>query len=135
MILSLVTCIINMEFANEVTAAFTMSAFTNDCSRTLKLMGTKGEIRAAMEKNEIEVIDFETGTAKQISLETPGGHIGHGGGDFGLIRDFVKLVQQGGQGIGLTSAAHSVQSHLMAFAAERSRVDRMVVNMREFKQD
>ncbi|MDQ0896516.1 MULTISPECIES: Gfo/Idh/MocA family protein [unclassified Paenibacillus] len=127
--------VVNMEFANEVTAAFTMSAFTNDCSRTLKLMGTKGEIRAAMEKNEIEVIDFETGMAKQISLETPGGHIGHGGGDFGLIRDFIKLVQQGGQGNGLTSAAHSVQSHLMAFAAERSRVDRRVVHMREFKQD
>jgi predicted dehydrogenase len=127
--------VVNMEFENEVTAAFTMSAFTNDCSRTLKLMGTKGEIRAAMEKNEIEVIDFETGRAKQISLETPGGHIGHGGGDFGLIRDFIKLVQQGGQGNGLTSAVHSVQSHLMAFAAERSRVDRRVVQMREFKQD
>lgn len=127
--------VVNMEFANEVTAAFTMSAFTHDCSRTLKLMGTKGEIRAAMEKNEIEVIDFETGTTKQILLETPGGHIGHGGGDFGLIRDFVKLVKQGGQGNGLTSAAHSVQSHLMAFAAERSRVDRRVVTMREFTLD
>ncbi|MCY9695731.1 Gfo/Idh/MocA family protein [Paenibacillus alginolyticus] len=127
--------VVNLEFANEVTAAFTMSAFTNDCSRTLKLMGTKGEIRAAMEKNEIEVIDFETGTTKQISLENPGGHIGHGGGDFGLIRDFVKLVQQGGQGNGLTSAAQSVQSHLMAFAAERSRVDRRVVNMRDFTYD
>ncbi|OCT10922.1 oxidoreductase [Paenibacillus pectinilyticus] len=124
--------IVNLEFANEVTAAFTMSAFTLDCSRTLKLMGTKGEIRAAMEKNEIELIDFETGLTKQISLETPGGHIGHGGGDFGLIRDFIKQVQLDGKGNGLTSADHSVQSHLMAFAAEQSRLDRRVVNMREF---
>ncbi|OPH56565.1 oxidoreductase [Paenibacillus ferrarius] len=124
--------VVNMEFANEVTAAFTMSAFTNDCSRTLKLMGTKGEIRGAMEKNEIEVIDFATGTAKQISLEIPGGHIGHGGGDFGLIRDFIKLVQEDGKGDGLTSAAQSVQSHLMAFAAERSRLDRKVVALKDF---
>ncbi|MEC0230281.1 Gfo/Idh/MocA family protein [Paenibacillus alba] len=124
--------VVNLAFANEVTAAFTMSAFTNDCSRTLKLMGTKGEIRGAMEKNEIEVIDFATGTAMQISLEIPGGHIGHGGGDFGLIRDFIKLVQQDSKGDGLTSAAQSVQSHLMAFAAERSRLDRKVVALKEF---
>ncbi|NQX68766.1 Gfo/Idh/MocA family oxidoreductase [Paenibacillus alba] len=124
--------VVNLAFANEVTAAFTMSAFTNDCSRTLKLMGTKGEIRGAMEKNEIEVIDFATGTATQISLEIPGGHIGHGGGDFGLIRDFIKLVQQDSKGDGLTSAAQSVQSHLMAFAAERSRLDRKVVALKEF---
>ncbi|UKS24784.1 Gfo/Idh/MocA family oxidoreductase [Paenibacillus sp. HWE-109] len=124
--------VVNLAFANEVTAAFTMSAFTNDCSRTLKLMGTKGEIRGAMEKNEIEVIDFATGTATQISLEIPGGHIGHGGGDFGLIRDFIKLVQEDSKVAGLTSAARSVQSHLMAFAAERSRLDRKVVALKEF---
>ncbi|GGI45831.1 oxidoreductase [Paenibacillus marchantiophytorum] len=124
--------VVNLAFANEVTAAFTMSAFTKDCSRTLKLMGTKGEIRGAMEKNEIEVIDFATGTATQIALEIPGGHIGHGGGDFGLIRDFIKLVQEDSKGDGLTSAAQSVQSHLMAFAAERSRLDRKVVALKEF---
>lgn len=35
--------VVNMEFANSVTVAFTMSAFTRDVSRTIKLMGTRGK--------------------------------------------------------------------------------------------
>jgi len=123
--------VVNMEFANEVTVAFTMSAFTQDCSRTIKLMGTKGEIRGAMEKNEIELTRFG-GEPELISLEAPGGHAGHGGGDYGLMRDFLNLVRSGGQTESLTSAAKSVQSHLMAFAAEQSRLERRVIEMKEY---
>ncbi|QHT58947.1 Gfo/Idh/MocA family oxidoreductase [Paenibacillus lycopersici] len=144
--------VVNMEFANAVTAVFTMSAFTQECSRTLKLMGTQGEIRAAMEKNEIELIRFGAGKPERIGLEMPGGHIGHGGGDLGLIRDFAELVRArrdndagqdngrdqdngaGRAGVGLTSAVHSVQSHLMAFAAEQSRLEGKVVELDRFRQ-
>ncbi|KIL40718.1 oxidoreductase [Gordoniibacillus kamchatkensis] len=124
--------VVSMEFANEVTAVFTMSAFTHDCSRTLKLTGTEGEIRAAMEKNEIELTRFDTGAKQTISLQRPGGHVGHGGGDFGLIRDFVKLVRASCAEQGLTSARISVQSHLMAFAAELSRLEKRVIRMEDF---
>ncbi|MFD0715966.1 Gfo/Idh/MocA family protein [Paenibacillus sp. GCM10027626] len=124
--------VVNMLFDNEVTAAFTMSAFTQECSRTIKLMGTRGEIRGAMEKNEIELIRFGGSEPERIALEAAGGHVGHGGGDYGLMRDFLKLVQDGGQQESLTSAAKSVQSHLMAFAAEESRMAGRVVDMREF---
>lgn len=87
--------VVNLEFANTVTAAFTMSAFTRDVSRTIKLMGTRGEIRGAMEKNEIEIIHFGSGKIERISFEDRGGHVGHGGGDMGLIKDFLRLVQSG----------------------------------------
>lgn len=126
--------VVNLEFANTVTAAFTMSAFTRDVSRTIKLMGTRGEIRGAMEKNEIEIIHFGSGKIEQISFEDRGGHIGHGGGDMGLIKDFLRLVQSGGSNQGLTSASRAVQSHLMAFAAEQSRVDGKVISIKEFEQ-
>ncbi|TFE24704.1 Gfo/Idh/MocA family protein [Cohnella luojiensis] len=124
--------VVNMEFANEVTAVFTMTAFTQDCTRTLKLMGTTGEIRGAMEKNEIEIIRFGSDKPEIISLEVAGGHQGHGGGDGGLIRDFVNLAREGGKRNGLTSASASVQSHLMAFAAEKARVERSVIDMKEY---
>ncbi|MFD3273855.1 Gfo/Idh/MocA family protein [Paenibacillus dendritiformis] len=121
--------VVSMDFRNEVTAVFTMSAFTKECSRTIKLMGTEGEIRGAMEKNEIELIRFDRNEPELISLETPGGHAGHGGGDEGLIRDFIRLVADGGTAQGLTSADISVQSHMMAFAAEEARVTGKVVHM------
>ncbi|EGG32129.1 Gfo/Idh/MocA family protein [Paenibacillus sp. HGF5] len=126
--------VVNMEFANSVTVAFTMSAFTRDVSRTIKLMGTRGEIRGAMEKNEIEIIHFGSGKVERISFADRGGHVGHGGGDMGLIKDFLRLVQTGGSNQGLTSASRSVQSHLMAFAAEQSRVDGRIINLNEFAQ-
>ncbi|WP_456290183.1 Gfo/Idh/MocA family oxidoreductase [Paenibacillus sp. AK002] len=126
--------VVNMEFANSVTVAFTMSAFTRDVSRTIKLMGTRGEIRGAMEKNEIEIIHFGSGKVERISFADRGGHVGHGGGDMGLIKDFLRLVQTGGNNQGLTSASRSVQSHLMAFAAEQSRVDGRIINLNEFAQ-
>ncbi|ACX65015.1 Gfo/Idh/MocA family protein [Paenibacillus sp. Y412MC10] len=126
--------VVNMEFANSVTVAFTMSAFTRDVSRTIKLMGTRGEIRGAMEKNEIEIIHFGSGKVERISFADRGGHVGHGGGDMGLIMDFLRLVQTGGNNQGLTSASRSVQSHLMAFAAEQSRVDGRIIYLNEFAQ-
>ncbi|TYP79764.1 hypothetical protein BCM02_101885 [Paenibacillus methanolicus] len=125
--------VVNLQFANDVTAAFTMSAFTRDVSRTIKLMGTKGEIRGAMEKNEIEVLRFGSGQSRRIALDIPGGHVGHGGGDNRLMADFLKLVREGGGREGLTSANRSVQSHLIAFAAEQSRIAGEVVEMARFR--
>jgi len=126
--------VVTMEFANEVTAAFTMCAFTDDVSRTIKLMGTKGEIRGIVNRDtsEIEIFDFPSKTHKIITLRSEGGPQGHGGGDYGVMRDFIRLVRTDGRAEGLTSAAISVQSHLMAFAAEQSRLERKVINMQEF---
>ena len=50
---------------------------------------------------------------------------GHGGGDEGIIRDFISVLRDGGES--RTSAATSLQSHLMCFAAERSRKENIVV--------
>ena len=125
--------VVNMEFENEVTASFTMCAFTRECDRTIKLMGTEGEIRGHMEKNEIEVLNFKTGYREVIHLESAGS--GHGGGDYGIMRDFVSLVREDKSSKGLTSADISVQSHVMAFAAERSRLEKQVININEFMQE
>jgi predicted dehydrogenase len=122
--------VVNLEFANEVTVAFTMSAFTYEGGRTVKLMGTQGQIRGDMEKNEIEVTSFITGKQEKILLNTSSE--GHGGGDHGIMRDFIRLVQSDGKEVGLTGARVSVQSHLMAFAAEKSRVEGRIISILEY---
>ncbi|NOU74957.1 gfo/Idh/MocA family oxidoreductase [Paenibacillus sp. LMG 31458] len=125
--------VVNLEFANEVTVAFTMCAFTHEGGRSLKLMGARGQIRADMDRNEIEVTSFITGLKEKISLDSP--LEGHGGGDHGIMRDFVRLVSNGGEEAGLTGARTSVQSHLMAFAAEKSRLESKVIQMAEYMQE
>lgn len=127
--------VVNMEFANEVTAVFTMTAFTYDSGRTLKLMGTTGEIRAHMEKNEIEIIHFKNGFRELLSLQSAGGHVGHGGGDQGLVKDFLRLVEADGALQGRTSADISVQSHMMSFAAEKARIEKRTLSIEEFVRE
>ena len=123
--------VVNLQFANEVTAAFTMCAFSAEESRTIKLMGTEGEIRGHMKKNEIEVVYFGTGRKDLIRLEKAGS--GHGGGDDGLMRHFIREIQGEAEAkTGLTSAGISVQSHLMALAAERSRLEKRVITISDY---
>ena len=124
--------VVNMEFENSVTAAFTMSAFTEECTRTIKLMGTKGEIHGAMEKNSIEILYFD----KKKENEHVGiaeTESGHGGGDFGIMKDFISLVNGDISSSNLSLASDSVHSHLMALAAEKARCEKCVLNINEFK--
>lgn len=122
--------VVNLEFANNVTASFTMTAFSNDSERIIRLQGTKGEIKGHMEDNTIEITDFVSGHKKLIKLRAS--DTGHGGGDEGIMKDFIKLVQQGSGQNSRSSAVVSVQSHLMAFAAETSRLENRVIQMPEY---
>jgi predicted dehydrogenase len=119
----------SMEFEDGVTATFNLSAFTNSIHRTLKIMGTKGEIRADDGRNEIEIERFGEFKKVVISPMKLGG--GHGGGDHGIMEDFISLIETG-KGKALTSADVSVESHIMAFAAEESRVSNKSINLKEY---
>jgi predicted dehydrogenase len=124
------------KFANGVTAAFTMSGFTRDIHRGITLFGTRGEIDGDLEDNAIRVKDFSTGHVDTVNLATPEG--GHSGGDFNFISDFVRMVRDKNgaekNGTGKNDAAHSFESHYMAFAAEESRLDSgRKISLPEFK--
>jgi predicted dehydrogenase len=122
-----------LEFANGVVATLTVTAFTAENTRSVKLMGTRGEIRGHMERGEIEVRRFIDGRgmdvppAGTITVETGGGHAG---GDVRLLEAFARRVVAARDGLpggeSPTSLAVSLDSHRMAFAAERSRRERGV---------
>ena len=134
--------VVTMEFANAVTATFSMCAFSNQIKRTITLMGTKGELHGSSGKDtsELEFVPFGSGERHTITLPIGGGPQGYGGGDFGLMRHFVNLVQNDDQPREprepreSSSIATSVQSHLMAFAAEKSRREHRVINMELFRR-
>lgn len=120
--------VVMMEYENEVTATFNLSAFTDKTHRTIKLMGSLGEIRGDDRTSEIELTIFGQ-ESKKIKLDSVKGR--HGGGDYGIMEDFVNLLK-GNEGKALTSADVSVESHVMAFACEKSRHQGVVVNIKEF---
>jgi hypothetical protein len=105
-----------------VTAQLTVSAFTHNNTRTLKLLGTHGELRAHMERGELELHDFRTGHSERWTVDT---HGNHGGGDQGLIRAWLASLR--GESPPTTPLAESLDSHLMAFTAEEARLTGLTV--------
>ncbi|MCR4694478.1 MAG: Gfo/Idh/MocA family oxidoreductase [Pseudobutyrivibrio sp.] len=125
-----------IEFENGVTASFVLSGFTNSISRSLKIMCEKGEIRASDLDGTIEITHFTSNAADQVtkrlisSAKVSGGH---GGGDALLMEDFLARLTTAGQEA-RSSAAESLESHLMAFAAEESRTTGQTIDMAKYRQ-
>ncbi|MEC5423441.1 Gfo/Idh/MocA family oxidoreductase [Virgibacillus sp. C22-A2] len=113
--------VVNLEFETGATATFSMCGFTREQTRIVQIMGTKGEIRGKMDENTISVFDFLSQNETVTHLNKP--LSGHGGGDEGIVRDFLNEVRNYNGGQSRSSAAVSLESHLLAFAAEASRLD------------
>lgn len=113
-----------MEFDKDITISFSIEAFTSYSGRRTRIMGTHGDIVGDME--EFTVTDFLTGEKKVYNanaidaLNYEG--VGHGGGDTGMIRDWIEAVRTQNPKVMSTPLEESLESHLIAFAAERSRL-------------
>ena len=119
--------VVNMEFEGGAVATFTMTGLSADFCRQLKIFGTHGQITADMGTKEIVLHRFGE-KKRSIPVDMGGENSGHGGGDYGILRDFLSVLRNGGES--RTSAAVSLQSHLICFAAERSRKENIVVDLK-----
>ena len=114
--------VVNMEFENGVHAVLKMVAFTWDWGRQIKLYGSLGDIILDQGKDIIEVKVFgkPSETIRISELTSHSDILGHGGGDQGLVDAlYDALTGQGGECYE-TSLDNSVESHYIAFAADRS---------------
>ena len=112
-----------LRFAGGLTASFTMDAFTPWGGRRTRLMGTTGYIEG--DGTSFTVHEFRTGRRRVWRFEPPEGKYrdsGHAGGDLALIRDLVRAVAARDPSYLSSDLATSVESHLMAFACEESRL-------------
>lgn len=112
-----------MEMENGATLHLTMSAFTARSGRDTKIMGTHGEIVANLMENTITVMPFG-GEKYVIDISKEAEKLsGHAGGDTRMVSDFLDIVS--GKALPsarTTSLRDSVESHLVALAAEQSRL-------------
>ncbi|WP_226900489.1 Gfo/Idh/MocA family protein [Nonomuraea phyllanthi] len=115
--------VVNLEFEGGTTASFTMTAFTPALHRQTRIFGTRGSIDGDGER--LTVHDFVTGRSETVDTR-PGGDAtargGHGGGDEGLVEAFLAAVATRDGSSILSSPGESLHSHLVAWAAERSRL-------------
>jgi len=115
--------VVNMKFESGATAVFTLSAFSLENTRTLKVMGTKGEIGGCMEKGIITIKTFGELKEEVIHIDTDGTK--HSGGDGGLVEHFVSLIKNQEN----TTDKTMFESHRIAFAAEESRITGKTVEL------
>ncbi len=126
--------IVNLEFEDGIICSFTMSAF-NKGGREIRIMGTKGEIIANAGKPTFTYRSFASDKSEEISIEdqicndTITG--GHGGGDTGIMYAFYDMLS-GKVDPDLSNIEISVKNHMIAFAAEKSRLEGRVVSIDEF---
>jgi predicted dehydrogenase len=123
----------NLEFEGGLTVSFTMHGHSHDNVRTMRYSGTRATLRGHEGAHEITVHDYLTGRVDHIN---PGHSVGgHGGGDTGLMNAFVQALRDPTTAAALTSGRNSLESHLLAFAAERARKQSVVVDMAQYRQE
>ena len=106
----------NLQFSNGVTAAFNMEAFTSYEGRRTRVMGSLGDIVGDM--SEFTYTNFLTCKKTDWKLTSDA----HGGGDWNLVSDWVQAVSKQDSALLSSSIDVSVESHIIGFTAEKSRL-------------
>lgn len=124
--------VVNMEFENGAVADFNMCAF-NKGGRFIRVMGTKGEISRDGDEGLI-LYKFADKSETEIDVDSFGNNIedGHGGGDAGIVAALYDYIANGITSNQLSEIDISVQNHMIAFAAEESRLSGKTVDIDDY---
>ena len=124
-----------LDFANGVTATFSLTAQTSACHRHIHIMCENGELEADDANQQIVIrkhVSSQADTFEETVIHVRTNGSGHGGGDAGIMLDFTNSLLKPNQD-SRTSISRSVESHLMAFAIEQSRLTGTVVHMDQYR--
>jgi len=129
--------VLAMEFEGGVTGTFTMTAFAT--GRHVEICGTRGVLKGGESFRQhfdthLVLLPHEGEPVRYTVQAEDGGYELHGGGDAGLVNalyDEMTKPLDAPLEAGLDSTVHS---HMIAFAAEESRLAGRVVILEEFER-
>jgi predicted dehydrogenase len=126
-----------IEYENGATVTHNMLCATARPTRTIHIVGTKGEIEGDWEAGMIKIRTPHTvpgqGYQEQIiaSEDLSSAAKGHGGTDEKIVADFVGLIAGNPAAIGATRIEDSLAGHQLAFAADEALRGRCVVEIQQ----
>lgn len=128
--------VVNMEFEGGCTVSFTMNAFNNG-GRALRIFGTKGEMNGFMTEGRAEVFTFSDRQTKEYDCNKFGSDItsGHGGGDDGIMNELMLYFNDEEVSNSVSTIRTSYMNHLIALAAEESRISGKVIELDKFEKE
>jgi predicted dehydrogenase len=124
--------VVSMLFEGGATVNFTMSGFTPQAGmgqRHTRIMGTLGYLEGNMIGFKRTI--FNGNTTEEFNSDQIGGDAGsgHGGGDRGIITNFVKAVSENNPALLTSTVDVSIESHIMAFKGEESRKTGKIISL------
>ena len=114
---------VTMEFEGGATVSHVMTGFTSQNVRTTRIAMTRGEIIGDGENLDICRFDgnsVETGVPTNFRIPN---RSRHGGGDFNLVSEMIRILRRNDPDEIHDTTEQALQSHLICFAAERSRLN------------
>ncbi len=126
---------VTMELESGATVTLVMNGHGDEECRTMRYDGTRATLRGKFSvrgTSELTISDHLTGQVETVEVNH-GDASGHGGGDTGIMNSFINALH-GQPDEHVTSARQSLESHLLAFAAEEARLTNRTVNMTAFRE-
>lgn len=115
----------NMLFDDDITATFSMEAFTPWGGRRTRVMGSMGFMEGDMDS--FTIYNFITGESKKMDAvmldDQKFRYSGHGGGDWRLVSDWIQAIVHRDPNLLTSSIDQSIESHIIGFSAEKSRLN------------
>lgn len=114
---------VTMEFEGGATVSHVMTGFTAQNVRTTRIALTRGEIVG--DGQDLEICRFDgdaVATGVPVNYRIPN-RSRHGGGDFNLVSEMVRMLRRADPDEIRETTEQALQSHLICFAAEKSRLD------------
>jgi len=124
---------VNMELDDGATVTLVMNGHGDEECRSIRWDGSKATLfgKFSASGDELRIHHHLSAKVEHVPIATRDSS-GHGGGDFGIVRSHLRSLC-GQTDHNTSSARESLESHLLAFAAEASRKSGQVVDLPRFK--
>lgn len=133
---------VSVEFANGSIGTLNMVGGTSKAGRHIHIICEYGEIVGYIEDNKLlvrvfdkekiwydeEWIDFAAENDLGDEDNSVGGHYG---GDYYIMRDLVRFLNGEATSVSTTVIEDSINSHLICYAAEKSRREKVFVDLQQ----
>lgn len=121
--------VVLMKFGDGASVSLTMHGHAHQEHRTTKIEGSHGRLMADFGLGGSRIVIDEHRTDWHMEYDTSADVVsGHGGGDMRLMQYFVDSVNHGDLETVLQTTREALTSHLLAFAAEVSRLGGIVLH-------
>lgn len=113
-----------VNFKSGATGTFNLAGGAAESLRTIRIIGTKGDIYGELENKFVKIKTLNPEPGKYFDerfvdlTDTPDD--GHGGADTALTADFIKFIRGDSTSVSCTSIENSIAGHRVVFLADKS---------------